>query len=65
MVWLKNRILGLTDEGHLLLIQADPDQFSLIDSRHMESDETWGHLAIVGHDIYIRERNAVTSYRWQ
>ena len=65
MVWLKDRILGLTDDGRLLLIQADPDQFILIDSRHIASDETWGHLAIVGQDIYIRERNAVTAYRWQ
>ncbi len=65
MVWRKNRILALTDDGRLLLIHADPGQFVLADSRKISTAETWGHLAIVGQHIYIRERNAIAAYRWQ
>jgi hypothetical protein len=48
-----------------LLIDAVPDRFELIDSRTVSTEETWGHLAIAGKDIYIRERNAIAAYRWQ
>jgi outer membrane protein assembly factor BamB len=65
MAWCKDRILALTNEGELLLIHADPDRFILADSRTISSEETWGHLAVAGQDIYIRERTAIAAYRWQ
>jgi len=65
MVWRKDRILALTNDGQLLLIHADPDRFVLADSRKISTAETWGHLAIVGQHIYIRERNAIAAYRWK
>jgi hypothetical protein len=65
MVWRKDRILALTNDGRLLLIHADPDRFVLADSRTVSVEETWGHIAIAGKDIYIRERNAIAAYRWQ
>ena len=65
LVWCKDRILALTNEGELLLIHADPDRFVLADSRKVSTEETWGYLAIAGADIYIRERNAIVAYRWQ
>jgi outer membrane protein assembly factor BamB len=65
LVWCKNRILGLTNDGQLLLMDANPEKFVLVDSRTISSEETWGHLAIAGNEIYIRERNAITAFRWQ
>ena len=65
MVWRKDRILALTNDGRLLLIHADPDRFVLVDSRTVSTAETWGHIALAGQHIYIRERNAITAYRWQ
>ena len=65
MVWHKDLILALTNDGRLLLIQADPDRFVLVDSRTISADETWGHLAIAGKHIYIRERNAIAAYLWR
>ena len=65
MVRCKDRILALTNDGELLLIRTDPDRFVLIDSRDISTVETWGHLAIAGGHIYIRERNAIAAYRWQ
>jgi hypothetical protein len=65
MAWRKDRILALTNDGELLLIDADPDRFILVDSRTISIEETWGHLAIAGQDIYIREHNAIAAYRWE
>ena len=65
MVWRKDRILALTNDGKLLLIHADPDRFVLVDSRNISTAETWGHLAVAGQHIYIRERNAIAAYRWK
>ncbi|MDP7274287.1 MAG: PQQ-like beta-propeller repeat protein [Planctomycetaceae bacterium] len=65
LAWRKDRILALTNDGRLLLIHADPDRFVLVDSRKISTAETWGHVAIVGQHIYIRERNAIAAYRWQ
>jgi len=65
MVWRKDRILALTNDGRLLLIHADPSRFVLADSRKISTSETWGHLAIVGQHIYIRERNAIAAYEWK
>ena len=57
--------LGLTNEGQLLLIHADPDRFVLVDSRTISTAETWGHLAIAGKQIYVRAKNDIAAYRWQ
>jgi len=60
-----NRILALDQRGDLLLIDANPEEFRLLDSRQMSEAETWAHVAIVGDDIYIRELNALAAYRWK
>ena len=65
MVWHKDRILALTNDGQLLLLHADPNRFVLVDSRKISTAETWGHLAITGQQIYIRERNAIAAYEWK
>ena len=65
MVWHKDRILALTNDGQLLLLHADPTRFVLVDSRKISTAETWGHLAITGQHIYIRERNAIAAYEWK
>jgi len=65
MVYHEDRILALNNDGELFLVHADPDRFVLADSRTVSTVETWGHLAIAGKDIYIRERDAIAAYRWQ
>ena len=64
MVWHEDRILALTNDGELLLIQANPDRFVLVDTRNISEAETWGHLAMAGDHIYVRERNAIAAYQW-
>ncbi|MFK7790184.1 MAG: PQQ-binding-like beta-propeller repeat protein [Phycisphaeraceae bacterium] len=60
-----DRLLTLGDNGMLRLIHATPDETLKILSEHKISDqETWGHLAIVGDMLYIRELKGLVAYRW-
>ena len=65
MVWRKNRILALTNDGELLLMHANPDRFELTEARTISTAETWGHLAIARQHIFIREQNAIAAFRLQ
>ena len=65
MVVNDRRILALDQRGDLLLIEASPDQFRKIASRHVSDAETWAHLAVVGDDVFIRELNSMTVYSWK
>ena len=65
MIGRGDRILGLSNEGRLLLLAADPDRFRLLDSREISESETWGYLAMAGKELYVRERDAIAVYRWE
>ncbi len=58
------RILALDERGILLLIQADPTGFRLIDQRKLAVEEAWGHLAVAGEQIFVRGLRTVTALRW-
>ncbi len=60
-----DRLLGLDERGILLLIQADPKEFRLIDQRQVSEDETWAHLAVVGDMLFVRELRAMSTFRWR
>ncbi len=59
-----NKILALDESGELYLVRADPQQLEILDSQTISDAETWGHLAIAGDEIFIRELEAITAYRW-
>jgi outer membrane protein assembly factor BamB len=61
----KDRILALDQQGELLLLQAHPEKFKLLDSRKISEEETWGHLAVCGDQVFIRELNGISAYRWR
>ncbi len=65
MVAQGNKILALDQRGILLLIQANPEQFTLLDERKVSNQETWGHLAVVGDELFIRELKGLTVFRWR
>lgn len=60
-----DRILALNEQGTLLLIKANPEKFELVDSRKVAEGDTWAHLAIVGEELYIRELEALSAFRWR
>lgn len=58
------KILALDQRGELLLINANPEKFELLDQRKIGSD-TWAHLAVCGSELFIRHLDAIVAYRWQ
>jgi len=60
-----SRILALDQKGELLLIDANPEAFDLIDRREIAEQETWAHLAVAGDQVFVRELQAIAAYRWR
>lgn len=58
------KILALDERGELLLLQANPEEFEVLDRRQIAEDETWAHLAVVDDLLVIRELGALAVYRW-
>jgi outer membrane protein assembly factor BamB len=65
LVAQRDRILALDERGVLLLIKANPKQFELLSEKQVSEEETWAHLAISGEELFIRELNAVATWRWR
>ena len=59
-----DRILGLNQRGSLYLLRANKEKFEQLDKRKISEGETWAHLAVAGDQIFIRELNALTVWRW-
>ena len=58
MAWQGDKILALDERGELLLIRADPERFELLDRREIGSEESWGHVAVAGERVFVRERES-------
>jgi outer membrane protein assembly factor BamB len=63
MVANGDKLLVLDERGELLLIQASPDEFKLIDRRQV-ADESWAHVAIVADQIFVRDLEAMKAFAW-
>lgn len=59
-----DKILALDERGVLHLVRANPAKFELLDSREISGQPCWGHLAVAGSELYIRELTALAAYRW-
>lgn len=64
MIANDSKILALDERGDLLLINATPEKFNLLDSRKV-AENSWAHVAVVGDEIFVRELKAMTVYRWK
>jgi len=58
------RILALDQRGMLFLLRANKEKCEQIDQRKLTSAETWAHLAAADDELFVRELNALTAYRW-
>lgn len=63
MVTDGKKILALDQTGDLLLIQANPQKFELLDRRKV-ADDSWAHIAVSGNEIFIRALDHLAVYRW-
>lgn len=60
-----NRLLALDQNGELLLCEANPREFTLLDRRRLSDQETWGHLAAAGLQLFVRELRAISAWSLQ
>lgn len=60
----QEKLLALDAGGELFLLRANPRELEVLDSRQIAAQSTWGHLAVSGNEIFVRELEAVTAYRW-
>ena len=59
-----NRILALDQRGTLILIDASPEKFKLMERQKISKEDTWAHLAIEGDTIFVRGLEKITAYKW-
>jgi outer membrane protein assembly factor BamB len=57
-------ILGLDQRGELVLFEANPAKFVLLDRRKATKQETWAHIAVAGDKLFIRELKAISCWKW-
>lgn len=60
-----NRILALDERGELLLIEANPSEFRLLDRRNVSENECWAHVAVAGNDVLVRDLGGVSLFNWR
>ncbi|MFM7206726.1 MAG: PQQ-binding-like beta-propeller repeat protein [Planctomycetaceae bacterium] len=65
MVAQGDRILALDETGDLRLVRATAEEFELLGEAKVAAEESWAHLAIEGHDLYVRDLEGLTAYRWK
>ncbi|MEM9555340.1 MAG: PQQ-binding-like beta-propeller repeat protein [Acidobacteriota bacterium] len=65
MAYQGTRILALDEGGELLLIEASPDEFKLLDRRTVADSSTWAYLAVAGDLVVVRSLDALTVWRWR
>jgi outer membrane protein assembly factor BamB len=59
-----SKLLALDEKGELLLINATPEKFDLLDRRKV-TENSWAHLAIVADELFVRDIKGLTVHRWR
>jgi len=60
-----DRILALDETGDLRLIRATPEKYDLVGAAKVAAEESWAHLAVEGDELYVRDLEGLTAYRWR
>jgi len=60
----EEKILLLTNDGELLLVRANPERFELMSRTSVSEQQTWAHLAVAGDELFVRELEGISAYRW-
>ena len=60
-----SKLLVLDSAGDLILINANPTEFSQLSSRHVSDASTWAHLAVADDQVFVRALDALIVYRWK
>jgi hypothetical protein len=65
MVAQGDRILALDETGDLRLIRATPERYTLLGEAKVAEKESWAHLAVIGDELYVRDLEGITAWRWK
>jgi outer membrane protein assembly factor BamB len=65
MIAQGDRALALDERGILLLLHLTPEKFDLLAERKVSDQESWAHLAIAGDQVFIRDLQGLTTFRWR
>jgi outer membrane protein assembly factor BamB len=60
-----SKMLALDMNGKLYFINANAKQFEKIDEMEVAKSETWAHLAVAGDELFIRDLDGVTAWKWK
>ncbi len=60
-----SKLLVLDAQGDLILINANPTEYSQTDIRHVSDVSTWAHLAVADDQVFVRALDALIVYRWK
>ena len=58
------KLLALDSAGDLILIDANPTEYSQLSLRHISDASTWAHLAVADDQVFVRALDALIVYRW-
>jgi outer membrane protein assembly factor BamB len=58
------QVLALDERGELLLIEADPAEFRLLDRKKVSEHDCWAHVAVSGDLVFVRDLAGVSCFRW-
>ncbi len=59
-----DQILALDSGGELILLKANPKELEVVDRKEVAQQATWGYLAVVGDQIFVRELEGLVAYSW-
>jgi outer membrane protein assembly factor BamB len=65
MIAQDDKILALDERGILYLLKANPEKFELLDEKKVSDQDCWGHLAISGDELFIRELKGISAWKWK
>ena len=61
-----DRVLALDQRGELILFDADPTAFTILDRKKISpKDPTWAHLGVTGDRLMVRSLKGLTVYQWK
>ncbi|NNE93311.1 MAG: PQQ-like beta-propeller repeat protein [Verrucomicrobiales bacterium] len=65
MIRKDNRILALDQTGELILFDANPEKFEILDRGMVSDQSTWAHIGISGDVLLVRGLRSLTAYSWK
>ncbi|MDF1851404.1 MAG: PQQ-like beta-propeller repeat protein [Verrucomicrobiales bacterium] len=66
MIHQGDQVLALDQKGELILFQANPNSFAIIDRKVIsEKDSTWAHLGIDDGKLLVRSLKGISAWEWK